>query len=248
MIAKQIMLVVTLLLFATTGLAQSRQLSDLANRLATESNDLADASYRAYTSSFRGNRGDLEAVMLAQQFSGATQLFNRMVLDRRRSQELKDASQLIQDLARSLGRYNLQTNRWNTIQRYLSDISRELETHGNNNNNNPFPGGDRPGGGQDYYSSGRMNWRGRVDDDVRITVRGGTAEVKTLGGTPNTDYGQAFTASIPRRRVTVQLTVKRGRGQVVIEEQPSRENDFACVVRIRDPRGGASEYEFELSW
>jgi hypothetical protein len=46
----------------------------------------------------------------------------------------------------------------------------------------------------------------------------------------------------------VRLTAKRGRGEVFIEQQPSRENDFTTVVRIKDARGGASEYEFELQW
>jgi hypothetical protein len=46
----------------------------------------------------------------------------------------------------------------------------------------------------------------------------------------------------------VKLNVKRARGQVFIEEQPSRENNFAAVIRIKDSRGGASDYEFELSW
>jgi hypothetical protein len=53
---------------------------------------------------------------------------------------------------------------------------------------------------------------------------------------------------VPFRRVTVRLTVKKARGQVYIEEQPTRANDFTTVVRIKDPRGGASDYEFELNW
>ena len=93
-----------------------------------------------------------------------------------------------------------------------------------------------------------MTWKGRVDDDIRIIVRGGTAQVETLGGTPYYNATQKFTASLPPRRVNVSLNVKKGRGEVFIEQQPSRENDFAAVVRIRDSRGGASEYEFELSW
>jgi hypothetical protein len=48
--------------------------------------------------------------------------------------------------------------------------------------------------------------------------------------------------------VNVRLVVKRGRGEVFIEQQPSRDNDFSVVVRIRDTRGGASDYEFELVW
>ena len=93
-----------------------------------------------------------------------------------------------------------------------------------------------------------MTWRGRVDDDVRIRIRGGSADVETLGGTPYDDSQPNFVNSLPNRRVTVRLTEKRGRGEVFIEQQPSRENDFTAVIRIRDPRGGAAEYAFELAW
>jgi hypothetical protein len=48
----------------------------------------------------------------------------------------------------------------------------------------------------------------------------------------------------------VAVTVRkiRGRGEVFIEQQPSRENDYAAVIRLRDPRGGAADYEIEVSW
>ena len=46
----------------------------------------------------------------------------------------------------------------------------------------------------------------------------------------------------------VRDALKRGRGDIFIEQQPSRENDFTAIVRIKDPKGGASDYEFELQW
>ena len=93
-----------------------------------------------------------------------------------------------------------------------------------------------------------MTWKGRVDDDVRITIRGGSADVETIGGTPYYNAQPNFDSSLPPRRVNVRLTNKRGRGEIYIEQQPSRENSFAVVVRIKDPRGGAADYEFELTW
>jgi hypothetical protein len=89
---------------------------------------------------------------------------------------------------------------------------------------------------------------GRVDDDIRIVIRGGTADVETIGGTPYSNSSTNFSASLPRRRVNVRLQIRKGRGEAFIEQQPSRENDFAAVIRIRDSRGGASDYEIEVSW
>ena len=176
--------------------------------------------------------------MLAQQFAGASRIFYRMVVDRRRNQDLRDAFSLLQELARSVDRSNTQRSSWSNVQRSMSDLARDLQFD------------DTSGGNQqpDYGRGGRMTWKGRVDDDVRITIRGGTADVETIGGTPYNDAQPNFSASLPSRRVNVKLNVRKARGEVFIEQQPSRDNGFAAVIRIKDPKGGASEYEFELSW
>jgi hypothetical protein len=229
--------------FACPTFAQfgsSNRLTDLAGRLSRDAGDFADANYRTYTSTNRYNRTDVEAVLLTQQFAGASQIFYRMVVDGRRTQELRDAYDLLQNLGRSVERNNLNRSQWYGIQRSLSDVGREIGNYGGGGDQG-YPG---PGGG----GSGRMTWKGRVDDDIRITIRGGTADVETIGGSPYSDGQPNFSASLPSRRVNVTINVKRGRGQVYIEQQPSRDNSFAAVIRIKDPKGGASDYEFELSW
>ena len=242
MITRSPLIVVAILLFATpafTQFGQSNRLTDLASRLSRDADDFADSSYSSLTNNSRAIRNDTEAVMLAYQFAGASRIFYRMVVDRRRNQDLRDAFDTLQNLARSFERYNVQRTNWFNVQRSLQDIAREI-------NNSPGGGG----GGQfpDSGRSGRMTWRGRVDDDVRIRIRGGSADVETIGGTPYYDAQPNFENSLPNRRVTVRLTDKRGRGEISIEQQPSRENDFTAVIRIRDTRGGASEYSFTLEW
>lgn len=236
---------VAILLLTQSAIAQFGQfgqgrLNEYSNRLANEAAELAENSYRQ-SNDVRSSRNDVEAMMAAQQFSASAQLFNRMVNDRRRNQDLRDAFQLLQDSSRALERYNLQRNNSYNIQRLMSDIGRELNVGGNGkDNDHQYPDSGR--------SSGRMTWKGRVDDDVRITIRGGTADLQTIGGTAYNNATQSFTASLPSRRVNVTLQVRKARGEVFIEQQPSRENNFAAVIRIRDPKGGASDYEFELSW
>jgi len=241
MITRSVLVVVAVLLLASPAFGQfgpQNRLTDFADRLSREAQDFADSSYSNFTNNPRAFRNDLEAVMMAHQFAGASRIFYRMVVDRRRNQDLRDAFDILQNLARSVERNNVQRTNWSNVQRLLSDISRELNYGG--------------GGGNDYPDtgnrSGRMTWRGRVDDDVRIRIRGGAADVETLGGTPYYDSQPNFQNSLPNRRVTVRLTDKRGRGEIFIEQQPTRENDFTAVVRIRDTKGGASEYAFTLEW
>ena len=242
MITKSLLVVFAVLLLASPAFSQfapQNRLTDLAGRLSREAGDFADSSYGNFSNNQRAVRNDVEAVMLAHQFAGASQIFYRMVVDRRRNQDLRDAFDMLQNLARSVERNNVQRNNWYNIQRELSDISRELN----------YGGG---GGGNDYPDSGnrsgRMTWRGRVDDDVRIRIRGGSADVETIGGSPYYDAQPNFSNSLPNRRVTVRLTEKRGRGDIFIEQQPTRENDFTAIVRIKDPKGGASDYAFTLEW
>lgn len=243
MVIRSLLVAVAILLFTSPALSQFGQsdnsrLVDLADRLSRDSADFADSSYSNFTNNSRALRNDIDAVMLAHQFAGASRIFYRMTVDRRRNQDLRDAFDVLQNLARSIERNNVQRTNWYNIQRSMSDISRELNYNS-------------PGGGDQYPDTGRggrMTWRGRVDDDVRIRIRGGTADVETIGGTAYYDSQPNFFNSLPYRRVTVRLTMKRGRGEIFIEQQPSRENDFTAVVRIRDTRGSASDYEFELQW
>ena len=235
---KMILIALAILLLTQTANAQYGQLNELAMKLSSDADAFAEASYNSYRNSFRPSRTEIDAVMLAHQFSAATQLFSRLVNERRRNQDLREAFQSVQELSRSVERNNLQRSLWLNLQRTMFDLGRELNLDNWSDNQ------DRPG----RPAGGRMTWRGRVDDDVRITIRGGTADVETIGGTPYYNATPNFSASLPSRRVNVNLQVKKGRGEVFIEQQPSRENNFAVVVRIRDPRGGASDYEFELTW
>jgi hypothetical protein len=245
MFTRSLLLVFVALLFATPGMSQftpQNRLTDLAGRLSRDAGDFANSSYSNFTNNPRASRNDTEAVMLAHQFAGAAQIFYRMVVDRRRNQDLRDAFDILQNLARSVERNNVQQSNWSNIQRSLTDISRDLSYGG---------GGGGGGGGQfpdTGNRSGSMTWRGRVDDDVRIRIRGGSADVETIGGTAYYDAQPNFSNSLPNRRVTVRLTQKRGRGEIFIEQQPTRENDFTAIVRIKDSKGGASDYEFTLEW
>jgi hypothetical protein len=241
MITKSLLVVFAVLLLASPAFSQfapQNRLSDLADRLSRDAQDFADSSYSNFNNNSRAARNDVEGVMLAHQFAGASRIFYRMVVDRRRNQDVRDAFDVLQNLARSVERSNVQQSNWYNIQRLLTDISREVSNGGGGGNQYPDTGN----------RSGRMTWRGRVDDDVRIRIRGGSADVETIGGSPYYDAQPNFFNSLPNRRVTVRLTEKRGRGEVFIEQQPTRENDFTAIVRIRDPKGGASDYAFTIEW
>src|SRR4051794_20232716 len=131
MFNRSLLVVIAIVLFASPAFSQfnqSNRLTDLAARLSREAGNFADANYSSYTNSIRNNRTDVEAVMLTQQFGASAQIFYRMVVDRRRTQDLRDAFDLLSQLARQVERNNNQRSSWGNIQRLMSDIAREVSS------------------------------------------------------------------------------------------------------------------------
>jgi hypothetical protein len=71
---------------------------------------------------------------------------------------------------------------------------------------------------------------------------------RAISGQQVRDVSARFNSPLPRRRVTVNVEKLRGRGDVTVVEQPSSRNNFTAVIRIRDNRGGADDYEIEVYW
>ena len=229
-------------LSAATAHAQSYQLNSLSEQLSTQANDLAERSYADYANNTFSNRSDIEALYLAQQFSASANVFRRMVRDSRRQSELRDAASILSDLARRGGSGGFsRRNQWQDVQRTLEDILRELNVGGS-------VGGGGGGRGDDGRTTGRLRWRGTVDDDVHLFIRGDNVEVRTIGGSEYNNATYNFTSPLPRRRMSVSAVRLKGRGDVRVIQQPARDNDFTAVVQIRDPSGGARDYEIEVAW
>jgi len=109
----------------------------------------------------------------------------------------------------------------------------------------------RGGGGRgrdEQYQTGRVVWRGRVDQTANITINGGNVETQTVEGSPvnGTDFN--ISGRLAYRPGTVNVRKIRGRGSVTIVQQPSSQNDFTAVIQVVDPNGGADNYEVEISW
>lgn len=229
-----------LLLLAGALQAASARIEDLAERLAHTAESLASDSYRGFVDRDRGNRADVEALFLVQQFNAGAALLNRMVRDRRPGSELRDAVAMLTDQARSSSRFGFGRNAWQDMSRTLDEMARELSTGGG-------------WGGQDEsrppnFVTGRMRWRGRVDDRIQVFLKGSEATSRLITGAPIAGGQFNFTLPLPQRPVALTLRKIKGRGSVEIIQQPSRNNGFTAVVEIYDSRGGSEDYEFEITW
>jgi hypothetical protein len=98
------------------------------------------------------------------------------------------------------------------------------------------------------YTPGRLRWRGRVDLEILLDVRGDTVTERNVAGQSFNNGRFTFTSPMPARALQLRVRNLKVRGSVEILEQPSAANNWAAVLRLRDPQGGAADYEFELSW
>ena len=230
---------VGLVVIASTLMAAPGRLDNLAENLSRAADSLAAEGYRGFLNRDRGNRRDVEALFLAQQFSAGASLLQRLVRERRPDSELRDSVAILTDEARSSSGFGFGQRSWQDMLRTLDDISRELHTNGRERIDDSHPSG---------RITGRMHWRGKVDDRVQIYVQGMHASVKAVSGHPisNTDFN--FTSALPQHPATVEGRKTKGRGSVEIIQQPARSNDYTAVIEIYDSKGGSEDYEFELTW
>ncbi len=235
---------ITLSFLAISGQAQSYRLQTLADQLQLNTNELAERSYTEFARNRNNNRFEIDNLMLTQQLSSSANLFKRMIQDRRPNSEIREMTNALGDLARKAPYSSPNSYFWKDVQNTVADINRELGTDGGfggRNDNN-----DR--NDRDNGVIGNLNWRGTVDDEVQLVIRGNSVDVKTVSGQAYSNATFNFTSPLPARKVRIEVDKKKGRGQVKVLQQPSRENDFTTVIQIRDKDGGAKDYELEIYW
>ncbi|HEX8287574.1 MAG TPA: hypothetical protein VF556_06260 [Pyrinomonadaceae bacterium] len=219
----------------------SSRLNNYSNQLKRRTVDLADRTTRRLNG-YSVTRADIEEAFLASQMDASAGLFAQMISDNRRASELRDAAFFLNDLARRAPNYGSNSYLWRDVQNSLNDISREL-------GNSPGNGGNNGGNnGNNQQIIGRVYWRGTVDDRVQLVIRDQNLRVQTISGRSYPDGNYNFTAALPSRRVSVDVNKQKGRGNVRVIQQPSRDNDFTTVVEITDEGNGAKEYELEIFW
>ena len=181
---------------------------------------------------------------LAQQLEASARLFQQLLSDRRRDSELRDAAQILSDLSRRAPSFGSSSYLWRDVQTTINNIQREIGNVTGGGGYDPDDGYNRP----PRPVSGRVTWRGTVDDEVQLTIQRRDLETRTISGSEFRNESFNFTSPLPNRNVTVEVNKRKGRGRVTVIQQPTRNNDFTAVIQILDKESGNREYELDISW
>ena len=96
---------------------------------------------------------------------------------------------------------------------------------------------------------GQCDIRLQEDGQVDVAVRGDMVVVHTISGQDARDDGSECNAPLPDHEPRAfNFQVVESRNQIRLAEPPSRRNDFAAMVQIRDSSSGFGRYHFRLNW
>lgn len=104
------------------------------------------------------------------------------------------------------------------------------------------------GNADERYSTGRVNWRGRVDQTVNIIISGADVDSIDESGSGLTNVNFNINGYLASRPGNVTVRKRRGRGTVTVLQQPNRNNDYEAIIQIFDPDGSDDDYEVEINW
>jgi hypothetical protein len=96
---------------------------------------------------------------------------------------------------------------------------------------------------------GQCDIRLQVDGEVEVSVHRDVVSIRTISGRDAYDDGSECNAPLPDRDVEgFGFDVREKRNDLQLLAEPSRRNNFAAMVRIRDTSGGQGRYHFRITW
>jgi hypothetical protein len=106
---------------------------------------------------------------------------------------------------------------------------------------------DRPRRGDNVRDVGLLHWTGDVDKTAVIRWRGDRAMLQNIeGDVAKNVRADVAGVGLPERDVTLRIVQREGRGNIIIEQQPSSGNNYTAVIRVNDPQAGYGHYDFDV--
>jgi hypothetical protein len=93
-----------------------------------------------------------------------------------------------------------------------------------------------------------FEWNGRVDREVQLTMRGRDVWTRSFGQQDGRLPGPDISAALPRDEGIVRVRLESGQGEVRVIQQPSAENDYTAIVRVRDLSNSGEMNRITATW
>lgn len=123
------------------------------------------------------------------------------------------------------------------------------DDRGRGRDRDDFPHDGRGNGGwRRRTTAGAMRWSGDVDALTQIQLRDERVTTTTLRGQATRNVRTRVDGAPLTDDARLAVTVREGRGGVIVVQQPSAANGYTAIVRVNDPAAGFGHYDFDLTW
>lgn len=98
-----------------------------------------------------------------------------------------------------------------------------------------------------------LHWSGMVDANAEVRWQGASVVQRAFSGNALRNVRSSVSGNMNMNRGQMRqgdqasVSVREGRGQVAVVQQPSAGNGYVTIVRIRDPQGGYGRYDFDVA-
>ncbi len=106
----------------------------------------------------------------------------------------------------------------------------------------------QPAVAQNGNSRPLFEWSGRVDREVQLTMRGRNVWTRAYGQMDQPLPGPDIMTALPQNDGVVRVLLEHGLGEVQVVQQPTSENDYTAIVRIRDRSNSGEPNRITVSW
>ena len=104
-----------------------------------------------------------------------------------------------------------------------------------------------PNGNGNIRGGSMLRWSGNVDGELEIRLQNGRIDYRTVSGSkPTSIHADLGGQAGQRYNGSVAIGGMQGRGQVNVIQQPTSQNGYTTVIRVRDPQGGYGYYSFDV--
>ena len=93
-----------------------------------------------------------------------------------------------------------------------------------------------------------FEWSGRVDREVQFTMRGRDVWTRAFGQSDGRLPGPDITSALPQGDGVVRVRLESGQGEVRVIQQPTAENDYTAIVRVRDQSNSGEMNRITATW
>ncbi|MDD5542450.1 MAG: peptidoglycan-binding protein [Acidobacteriia bacterium] len=193
--------------------------------------------------------GDLDLLLQANSFSNAAAWYQQATANAPNVEGPRIAAHILESSAQRVEAGLLRTQQNSQFRQQWAGIQSDLNRVGVNNSEDNNSGSVPDYNSGQASSTGHFQWQGLVDGSDNIRLHGSRVDMAHLTAGQVQQATYQLSSALPLSPVQVTLRKVRGRGQILLLEQPTASNNYTAVVQVNDQDAwGSAWYEFTLDW